>query len=182
MTVYSPDCSLKGHDCSRQRWLKGEELGDGCPAFCFPFHVFWCENKREKFKERSNLIQRCLSPNFCWRSRSANISWFRQLLLKLVGGRCCFAFEYGWWGNVRARHLTPDCTSPQRAHRLLKVCISLWLFHSVCCDAGTGGQPCVEIQALYSSRQLLEWVRIYQPVICAMPLPTPPPSPPTTQN
>lgn len=58
----------------------------------------------------------------------------------------------------------------------LKVCISLWLFHSVCCDAGTGGQPCVEIQALYSPRQLLEWVWIYQPVICAMPLPTPSPS------
>ena len=76
-----------------------------------------------------------------------------------------------------ARHPMPDCTSPLRAHRLLKVCVSLWLFHSVCCDAGTGGQPCVEIQALYSSRQLLEWVWIYQPVICAMPLPTPPPSP-----
>lgn len=55
----------------------------------------------------------------------------------------------------------------------------LRLFHSLCCDAGTGGQPCVQIQALYSSRQLLEWVWIYQLVICALPLPTTFPQPHT---
>lgn len=29
------------------------------------FHVFWCENKRGKFKGNANSIQRCLSPNSC---------------------------------------------------------------------------------------------------------------------
>lgn len=113
MTVYSPGCSLKGHDCGRQRWLKGEELWAGCPAFffffCCPFHVFWCENKRGKFKARANLIQRCLSLNFWWRSWAANISWFRQLLLKLVGIGAVLHFECGWWcQTLRARLYIPS--------------------------------------------------------------------------
>lgn len=92
MTVDSTGWFLKGRDCCRQRWLKGEELGAGCPAFCYPFHVFWCENKRGKFKERTNLIQRCLSPNFCWKNWSANISWFRPTFVQIGWSRCCLAF------------------------------------------------------------------------------------------
>lgn len=79
----------------------------------------------------------------------------------------------------RARHSTPDCTFLRRADGFLKVCISIRLFHSLGCDAGSGGQPCVQIQALYFSRQLLEWGWIHQPVICA--LPTHPPTPPKPQ-
>lgn len=110
-----------------------------------------------------------MSPNSWWRSRAADISRFSSTFVKF--GRRLVPFCISSTADEpsrHARHFVPDCTSP------LKVCISLWLFHSVCCDAGTGGQPCVEIQALYSPRQLLEWVWIYQPVICAMPLPTPP--------
>lgn len=66
-------------------------------SFCCPFHVFWCENKREKFKEEANLIQRCMSLNFWWRSRSANISWFCQISLKLVGVGDVLHLEYDWW-------------------------------------------------------------------------------------
>lgn len=186
-----------GRDSGEREW--GGGVG---PAFCSPFHVFWSEKQERKVQRASQLGSKGAG---LWisdgRARSANISRFRQLLLNLVRVRLR-GWVRGGAGlapfcilsmvdepSLHARHCLPDCTSPQRERRLLKVCIFLRLFHSVCCDAGTGGQPCVEIQALYSPRQLLEWVWIYQPVICALPLPTnhptpssPPSSSSTTQN
>lgn len=40
MTVDGAGWLLKGHGFCRQRRLKGEELGAGCPAFHNLFHVF----------------------------------------------------------------------------------------------------------------------------------------------
>lgn len=113
MTDDSAGCFLKGHDCCRQRRLKGEELRAGCPAICYPFHVFWCENKRGEFKEKANLIQRCLSPNSCWKNRSANISWFCPTFVQIGWSRCCLAF----WVQLMSRASVPD-TRCQIVHLL----------------------------------------------------------------
>lgn len=148
MTVCSPGRSLKGHDCSRQRRLEGEELWADCPAFffffCRPFHVFWCENKRGRFKAGANLIQRCPSLNFWWRRRAANISWFRQLLLKLVGIGAVLHLECGWWCQTLGARLYIPSESAQTFEGLyfpLTVSFSmLWCRNrraAMCRDTGT---------------------------------------------
>lgn len=113
MTVDGPGCLLKGHGCCRQCRLKGKELGAGCPAFHNLFHVFWCENKRGKFKGSTNSIQRYQSPNFCRKSRPADTAWLLQLYSKFGRSSCCLAFK------VR---LMSQASVPDTKHQIVHFC------------------------------------------------------------
>lgn len=183
MTDDSAGCFLKGHDCCRPRWLKGEELGGLAVLLsATPFMSFDVKTREESSKRKQTWFKGACLRTPAERSGPLIFLDFVQLLSKLGGVGAAEHFEYSWWAGPRCQTLDARLYISSESTQTFEGLRALWLFHSLRCDAGTGGQPCGEIQALYSSRQLLEWVWIYQPVICAMPLPTPPPSPPTAQN
>lgn len=152
-------------DCSRrQSCLRGKAQRQTVLLFVAAFMSFLWENKREKFTNGEIWFKR-----FFLYARASLLIFldFPRLVLKLVERWCLLDFECGWRAScqtLHARLYTPS-ESAQTSEGLY------FLFHSACCDAGTGGQPCVEMQALYTPRQLLEWVWICQPVIYVPPPP-----------
>lgn len=183
MTVCGPARSLKGRGSCRRAVTRGRGTeAAGC------FYVFDVKTDRGVQRERERrLIQKVPARELLMAEPSgANISWFRQLFL---GQNWPGAVLHFWSTpdepSLHARHSAPDCTSPQREHRLQKVCISLWLFHSVCCDAGNRrAAMCRDTSTLLSQTAAGMSANLSASHLCHASAHSPPPSipPPTTQN